>query len=84
MKKSIFSLALTAFVAGTLLTNCSTPAQKVENAEDHVEQANEDLNKAQDDYAADVEKFRKESEERIATNEKSIADFDARIEKEKR
>jgi len=84
MKKSIFTLALTTFVAGTILTSCSTPAQKVETAQDNVAKANEDLNKAQDNYAADVEKFRKESDEKIATNEKSIADFDARIAKEKK
>ena len=91
MKKTILTLALTAFVAGTIFTGCSSPEQKVQNAQDKVVQANADvtkanadLNKAEDDYSADMAMFRKESDERIAANEKGIADFEARIAKEKK
>jgi cell shape-determining protein MreC len=83
MKKSIYTLAITAFAAGTIFSACNTSAEKVENAQNKVTEANEDLNKAEDNYAADVKKFRKESEEKIADNEMRIAECTASLEREK-
>lgn len=83
MKKSILTLATSAFLAGAIFTSCNTPAEKVENAQNKVTEATVDLNKANSEYIADMENYRKETAEKIATNEKSIADFNARIENEK-
>ncbi len=84
MKKSILVFAALAFISGTLITSCSSPAEKVENAELEVNQANENLDDANKAYEEDVEKYRKETAIRIAENEKSIAEFNLRIENEKK
>lgn len=84
MKKSILTMVAAAFITGTILTSCSTPAQKVENAEENVTEANTALDKANEQYMADVENYRKLTAEHIAANNKSIAEFNARIENEKK
>jgi hypothetical protein len=83
MKKSILILASFALITGLILTSCNTSAEKVENAEQNVIEANEDLNNANIEYLADVEKYRKETADKIAANNKSIAEFKARIANEK-
>ena len=83
MKKSILSLTVVACLAGGFLSGCNTSAQKVENAQDNVDAAEQELNKANQEYLADVEKFRKEAAEKIALNNQSIAEFNLRIENEK-
>lgn len=84
MKKSILCLATSAFIAGEIFTSCNTPAQKVENAQNNVTEANLDLNKANEEYLEDIEKYRKETADKIAANNLSISDFNARIENEKK
>ncbi|WP_372793691.1 hypothetical protein [Lutibacter sp.] len=84
MKKSILILAAFTFITGAILTSCNTSAEKVDNAEKNVQQANEDLYNANQEYLADVEKYRKETEDKIATNNKSIMEFKARIALEKK
>lgn len=84
MKKSILLFAASTFVIGAIFTSCNTPAEKVENAQENATEANEELNKANAAYLEDVENYRRITAEKIAANDKSIADFDARIEKEKK
>ena len=79
----MYLIAATMFVVGSMLIGCSTPSEKVENAQENVDKANQNLDKAQDDYAADVENYRKETAEKLAANEKLEADFNARIANEK-
>ena len=83
MKKSILSLAASALIAGAILTGCNTPAQKVENAENNVKEANKELDQANEEYLADIESYRKDTADKIAANNRSIAEFNARIEHEK-
>ena len=83
MKKSILTMAAFACIAGAIVTGCNTPAEKVENAQDNVTAAKEDLNKANEEYLVDVENYRKEAAAKIAANNKSIAEFNARIENKK-
>ena len=83
MKKSILTIAAFACLAGGILTGCSTSAEKVENAKEDVAVANKDLNKANEEYLADLENYRKEAAAKIAANNKSIAEFNARIENKK-
>ena len=84
MKKLILKVVASVFLTGALLTSCNTPAQKVENAEDNVTEANQDLAKANREYEAEIESYRKETADKIEANNKSIADFNARIALEKK
>lgn len=84
MKKSILVLLVFTVITGAIFTSCRTPAQKVENAQNNVTEANKDLDKANQEYLADIEKFRKETADKIAANDKSIAEFKARIENDKK
>ena len=81
MKTSIITLAV---ITSTLLLSCETKAGKVENAENNVIEANQDLSKANEAYLIEVEAYKKETSEKITANEKSIADFKLRIEQEKK
>jgi len=88
MKKIMFTIAIAAFAAGTLLTACNSSAKKVENAQDEVNDASKDLEKAEIELNQarldSVEQFRQESDARILANEKSIVEFRLKIAKEKR
>jgi chromosome segregation ATPase len=91
MKKSILMLTIPALLSATLLfTGCSTSADKVENAKEDVTDAKADLKDARQDlseanqaYRADVESYKREIAEKIEANNKSIADFNARIQNER-
>jgi len=84
MKKSILLFTALAFMSGSLITSCSSPSEKVEDAEVEVTEAKQDLDEANKAYEADVQKYRSETAVRIAENEKSIAEFNLRIENEKK
>ncbi len=84
MKNSILVLAACNFIVGAMITGCNTPSQKVENAQANVVAANNDLDQANREYLADVASYRKETAERIAANEESIKEFNARIEHDKK
>jgi PBP1b-binding outer membrane lipoprotein LpoB len=79
MKKSIYLIVAIIFATGLMLTGCSSPSEKVENAQEKVDKANQNLDQAKEDYIVDVEKYRKETAEKIAANEKIEADFNTRI-----
>ena len=91
MKKTIFALAVTVFIAGTMFIGCQSSATKVENAQDKLREANNnvveaqnDLNKTRQDSINEYLDFKKVSEDKIIAQEKSIAEFKARIAKEKK
>lgn len=79
MKKIIFTLTAAGFVFATLLAGCSSPSKKVENAQENLNEARQELSQAQRDSVADYELFKKESEERINNNDKLIAAFKERM-----
>ncbi len=83
MKKTIFIIAALAFAATVTFTGCTTPTQKVENAEENVEQANEALAEAKEEYLADLESFRKQTENQTIKNELLIAELKTSIANEK-
>lgn len=90
MKKTILTIAAGMFVAGTILTGCSSPSEKVEDAQANVQQAKEDVKdakqdlvQAQKDSVTEFQKFKNESNEAIATNEKNIADLKTEMKTEK-
>src|SRR5581483_12147060 len=82
MKKIILS-AITCSIINLFLSGCNTPTEKLENAKEKANEANSNLDKANLDYKTDVENYRKETTAKIAANDKSIADFKARIESDK-
>ncbi len=84
MKRTILALVVCTVASGVLLTNCRTPAQKVENAKEDVKDANQNLAEATEDYQADLENYRKETADRIAANNKIIDDFNVRISNERK
>jgi hypothetical protein len=84
MKKSILTLAASLLMTGAILTGCSSPAEKVADAQKDINEANNDLDKANNEYLAEVAAFKKEAADKIAINEKSIADFKARKANEKK
>lgn len=84
MKKTIFILAVTTFIAGAIFTGCQSSEKKVENAQDAVAKANENLDEANQKYLADIEAYRKVITDKIDANNKSIAEFKLRINKEKK
>jgi hypothetical protein len=84
MKKTIYSLAGLALLTGLALTGCSTPAEKVENAKNDVEKSKADLNAANLQYEEDYAAYKKETADKIAANEKCVADYKSRIAQEKR
>ncbi len=88
MNKTILTLAVTVFMAGTMLTGCRSSEKKVKNAQDKVQNAQDKVVEAQQALNQaikdSIRQFRKESEERISANEKSIAEFKVRIGNEKK
>lgn len=70
-------------IAVATFTRCNTPTQKLENAKENVDQAKDDLGKAKLEYIVEIENFRKETAERMVSNEQRIAELKADIAKEK-
>jgi hypothetical protein len=82
MKKSFLSLAVTVFIAGAMLTNCQSSGQKTEKARNNVKDAKNEVKEAQiklDNSIAEYTLFKKESDAKIAANEKRIADLKIKI-----
>ena len=81
-----FNLVLTVctFIVGSFLTSCTSPAEKVENAQTKVEDAKKDLADANQAYLMEIENYRKETGDKITANEQSIAEFKAEVAKAKK
>jgi hypothetical protein len=84
MKNKILKIASLAFTVGAILSGCETSAEKVAKAEINLNQANKDLDEAQEEYVADIENYRKETDEKIIANQKSMAEFETRVSNEKK
>lgn len=88
MKKTIFTLAIATFMLGIVLTSCQSSENKVENAQDNLQEAqkkldnaNQALNQAVKDS---IQQFKQESQAIIVLNDKKIAEFKAKISKQKK
>jgi hypothetical protein len=73
----LFVLFLLSFAA------CNSPAEDVKQAEDNVVEANDELNQAEQDFALDMENYRKEAAIKIAANDSNIREFKARVKNDK-
>lgn len=84
MKNSIFIQPAVAAIMVAIVLSCNSPADKLSKAEVNVTEAQENLDKATEAYLTDVENYRNETAGKIAANNKSIEEFKARIENEKK
>ncbi|RKS14394.1 hypothetical protein [Flavobacterium sp. 120] len=89
MKKTLFTLAITTFMAGTVLTGCQNTSKKEEAAQDNVEDARENLDDAKEELS-DARKvatedewnaFKASTNATIAENEMRIAEMKASMKK---
>ncbi len=83
MKNSFLVLAIFSLAAGALIISCDNPAQRVENEETNVAEAQEVLAQAKQEYLEDIENYRLQTAEKIEANNQRIADFNVKIDKEK-
>ncbi len=81
MKKTIFYTAIAALAAGSIVTSCATKTDKVEDAQENVTEANQDLTKAQVELNAEYPVFKKDAEVQIAENDKRIAELRVQLNK---
>lgn len=79
MKNSFWVMALFIIGFGTTFTSCESSGEKVENAKEDVADAEENLAEARQDYLEDVADFKQQKANRIAANNREIADFNARL-----
>lgn len=84
MKKSFLILVASACMTAAVATSCSSPAEKVETAQENVNDANADLAKANQEYLTDIENYRKETAAKIIANDQSIAEFKKRSDLQKK
>ncbi len=66
MKNNVFTLAVIGFMAGIILAGCGKPSEK------KVEKATQDLKKVKAEYLAEWQQFKREAEQKIEANEKTI------------
>src|SRR5258708_2103900 len=83
-KRYAFITVLIILVVMALLAACKTPEKKVEKDQENVTEVKKELNQAEADYKADIESFKKEINEEIAANQKSIDALNERTAKEKK
>lgn len=76
MNKGIVALAALGLIFGACFIGCEkTSKQKVENAKENLESAQQELNNAKTGYLAEWEIFKTEAAQKIEGNEKNIAVF---------
>ena len=84
MKISNFIITSISIATLAFLVSCKSPAEKVEKAEEEVTEAYQNLEKANEEYLNDIETYRLQTADKIAANEKSIIEFNARIDAKKK
>ena len=67
-----------------LIASCNSPSEKVEKAQENVTEAKEELNKAENDYVSDMNRFRIETDSSIAENQKRIDELKQKAEMDKK
>lgn len=84
MQKSILMYVLCLCLSTLSLVSCNNSSEKVKNAEEAVTKADSNLVNANQEYLTEIENYKKETAEKIATNDKSIVEFKARVAQEKK
>jgi len=78
MKNKTLKLAISAFIGTVLLISCSTPEQKVKNAQDNVTQASNNLDSANLKYVTEFENYKQKTDDQITLNDKRISELKAK------
>ena len=89
MKKTILSLALTTFIAGTVIVGCKESSKKEEAAQENVQDARADLDDAKEELSEarraateqEWKAFKESTNATIAKNEIRIAEMKADLKK---
>lgn len=81
MKKIIYILSFNVLAAGALLSSCQTKEQKVEESKQDVKDAKQELKDARQELNAEYPAFKKDAEEKIAANDKRIAELKEKLAK---
>jgi hypothetical protein len=90
MKSKIYTLAFTALIAGSLLTACSSDAEKEAAAKENVQDAKDELKEVREDANAEAQKvanaeewtaFKSETDLKIKGNEVRIAELKIKLKK---
>jgi hypothetical protein len=84
MKKIFIKNLVFSITAIAILGACNSPSKKVENAQINVEEANKELDEANVAYLVEVDTYKADLNQKIEANNKSIAEFNARVDKDKR
>jgi Tfp pilus assembly protein PilE len=84
MKGKIIVIILAVLSSVVMFSSCNSSSEKVEKAEKNVVEAKNDLQAANEAYMADMSKYKKQTSDRIAANQKSINEFNKRIVTEKK
>ena len=83
MKSKILTLVQAVIVVGTLITSCQSSAKKVENAEDNLSDAKEEVVDAKAELKQalndSIQYFKVESQKTINSNERDIIELKAKI-----
>lgn len=80
--KKLINLGMVALFAVSI-ASCGTSTESTAEAKAKSDKAYQDSMDANNDYLAEIESYRKESAEKIEENNKSIAEFKLRIDKQK-
>ncbi len=84
MKKTILALAVAGLATTAMITGCNSDSKtKVKNSEDKVADARETLERAENEYQADLEIYKREINARIDANEQLIDQLKAQKKYEK-
>lgn len=82
MKKMFFPVVVSLFAAGAIFTSCESPAKKVEDAQENLVVAQNNLEKAKMDSISAHERAKADYLVRLQDNEKQMADYKLKIAKE--
>ena len=74
-------MAVIVTMVFTMFIGCQTPSKKIDNAQENVLKANEELNQALKDS---IQIYRSMTQQKLIANEKRIADYKAKIAIEKK
>lgn len=80
MKKPALILVISTLTAVVLISGCNSPDQKMENAQSEVvDEANRELEQANQEYLADMNQYREEAADKIAANDSTITALKAQM-----
>lgn len=83
MKKTLTLIAVSLLMAGTTLTSCTSSSEDLKDAENKVDDAEDDLELANEELADEIAIYKKEASEKLNAHNQSLIDFNKRIATEK-